>query len=37
MYLNGDSVSNEYDITQLPSIICSYLGVSDLAHEGNHS
>jgi len=37
VYLDGDSVSNKYDITQLPSIICSYLGVSDLVHEGNHS
>jgi len=37
IYLDGDSVSNEFDITQLSSIICSYLGVSDLVHKVNHS
>ena len=37
VYLDGDSDSNEYDITQISSIICSYLGVSDVAQRGNLS
>ena len=35
VYLDGDSDPNEYDITQLSSIICSKLGISDLVQRGN--
>lgn len=37
VYLDGESVSNQYDITQLSSIICSQLGVSELVQKGNLS
>ena len=37
VYLDGESVSNEHDITQISSIICSHLCISDLVHKGNHS
>ena len=35
VYLDGDSDSNKYDITQLSSIICAQLGISDLTQKGN--
>ena len=35
VYLDGNSDSNKYDITQLSSIICAQLSISDLNQKGN--